>query len=69
MKPGVLPMHIKVSKCSYEVKIVITRSADNLNGQRFRKIKVKWTQYSARKLFLSCCFRFFCCYLPNIMQQ
>ena len=47
MKPGVLPMHINFSLFSYKTKIGIT----NLNGQPFCNIKVKWTQYSAQKLF------------------
>ena len=35
MKAGVLPMHIIFSMCSYETKVVISRSPDNLNGQTF----------------------------------
>ena len=59
MKADVLPMHINFSMCSYETKIVITRSADSINGPTFCNMKVKWTQYSAQKLFLSHCFNFF----------
>ena len=60
--------HINFSMCSYETKIVTTRSADNLNGQPFCNIKVKWTQYSAQTLFLSRCFIFVFGYLLYIMQ-
>ena len=35
MRAGALPMHLDFSLCSYETKIVITRSPDNLNGQTF----------------------------------
>ena len=59
MKPGVLPLNINVSTCSYQTKRVITRSADNVNEQSFWNIKVKWTRYSAQTLFLSSCFSFF----------
>ena len=37
-------------------------------GILFSNIKVKWTRYSAQKLFLSRCFSFVCGYLPYIMQ-
>ena len=67
MKASVLPMHINFSMYSYETKIIITRSGDNLNGRSFCKIKVKWTRYSAQKL-LSRCFSFVCGYLPYIME-
>ena len=69
MKAGVLPMpHINFSMCSYETKIVVTRSADNLNGQPFCNIKVKWTRHSAQTLFLSRYFIFVFGYLLYIMQ-
>ena len=67
MKPGVLPMHINFSLFSYKIKIGINRWGDNLNGQPFCNIKVKWTQYSAQKLFWSRCFNLICGYLPYIM--
>ena len=35
MRAGALSMHFNFSMCSYEAKIVITRSPDNLNGQIF----------------------------------
>ena len=67
MKAGGLSAHINFSMYSYETKIVITRSGHNLNGHSFCKIKVKWTRYSAQKLFLSRCFNFLCVHLPYIM--
>ena len=37
-------------------------------GILFSNIKVKWTRYSAQKLFLSRCFNFVCGYLPYIKE-
>ena len=68
MKAGVLPMDINFPMCSYQTKIVVTRSGDNLNGHPFCNIKVKWTRNIAQKLFLSRSFSFACGNLPYIMQ-
>ena len=35
MKAGVLSMHINFLMCSYDTKIGITSSGDNLNGHPF----------------------------------
>ena len=67
MKAGVLHIQINFSMCSYETKIVKSRSCDSVNGHPFCNIKVKCTQKQCTKIILITLFQY-CLQLFTIDQ-